>query len=558
MAIALKNLDELTPETVDTAYALMVQLVQEYNPSIDVKRGVISDLLIYLSAALAAANQDLVDQVRRSNSLLAISEDSTLADTDIVDRLASNYLAVRTPGSSASGNATIIINQFKNVTVPVGSIFTTDDGLTFTSDESYTARTDEDDVAAATDRLLYDMGDDTFSFNISITSTDIGSTYRLARNTHLTAAPIDNSIVTCYTSSDFTGGRDEETNQELSNRLASSASSKTLANRTSIDGLIRSLELSYYDEGFATSVLGYGDGEQQRYHSIFPVALGGRADAYVRTQSSLLTTQLTKTATLVDLNDDDTGVWQFAFTRDEAPGFYEVTRITLLADIANDAVSSFELTSDTRSYDLSSGSTAGLAFLPDINRAVEAAYSRYQTAAIRFTDTETDTTSLVVGTSTATYGLVLSMIPGLAEIQDAVSDRSTRYPIGDCLVRAPVPCFISMTVNLGLRVSDTAPDEDDVKAAIVTAINTYGFNNRLPTSVLVNAIKLLLTGTVSVTSITLQGRVRRPDGVALNYASSNVLEITNDSTNMTTSRTVCFFVRSDDIVISTSIVDSLS
>jgi hypothetical protein len=490
------------------------------------------------------------NQVRQSSSLKAIQEEPTLADDDIVDSIASNYRTTRKLGKQSKGTAIIVMSDLHEVIIPAGSSFATDDGLTFTSDATYVARTDSEDVITSTDRLMIDNGNSTYSFAINLTAVENGSEYNITRNTRLNPPNIDAFIVNAYASSTFSGGMNDETNAELSTRLAASVSSKTLSNRASVEGLIRALDLDNYDSGFAVSVIGYGDGEQLRYHSIFPVAFGGRVDTYVRTQSMYKSEQVSKTATLVSITDDTTSTWQISFSKDEFPGMYEVTRITLLEDIIDDSVSSFEISSDTRDFDLDESDSYTI--VPDIASYTEAVYSRYQIASIRFTDTSTSTDGLTEGTSTASYGVVVSYMPGLAEVQDAVNDRNSASMFGDCLIKAPVPCFVSMTVNISKSTIDPTPSSSDIKASIVSTVNTSGFTNRLPASILVNNIHSLLSGSVVVSSIVMQGRVRRPNGTLLNITSSSVLDVDTDEANMVTSRTVGFFINENDIVVNVS------
>lgn len=555
MSLNIQHFSELTQSQIDQAYNLIVQMVQEHDPTVDVKRGVVKDLVLYLSSVLSAANQANIDKVRRSNSLKAISADATLVDSDLVDRVASNYRVIRTAGTKAKGPVVVTLSTAKVLVISAGSKFITSDGLTFTTDDTYTTRLNQSDVISATDRLLYNLGTGLYSFVVNVTSSDVGQQYRLPVNTSLVPPFVDPAIRSSYTAADFTGGTDVETDTALSQRLQAGISNKSLANRPSIDGLIRSS--SNFDESFATSTVGYGDLEMQRYHSILPIAFGGRADVYVRTNSTVINIQIYKLATLVSVNSSGQGVWQLSFGRDDAPGFYEVTRITSPANLNNLSSIGYAITSDVRSYDISTGSTAGTLFLPDLASGVEASYTRYQTASIQFVDTDTPTTGLTIGTATKQYGIQLRQLPGLSSVQDVISDRQSRYPVGDCLVKAPVPCFVSTTVFVGKRTVDAQPDIAAIQVAAAKAVNTQGFPGRIPASIVVAAIQSSLT-TGTVTSLTLQGRVRRPNGTTLNLNSTTVLDVGFDPTNLVTNRTVGFFLDPADVTVVVTNIDSPS
>lgn len=548
MTLELQDLNSLPAALVNESYNQILQLIQEFNPTVDTKRGAIADLVLYLSSVLTAANQNLINLVQQSGSLASINTNPLLADETLVNNVASNYLTSRRLGTSSTGVVAIVLSDLHLLIVPQGSIFTSNTGLQFTADSDYIARTDSEDVLSSTDRLLVSLGNGTYIFTVNVVSVEIGSDKNLVQDTQLTAPPIDNTIVSCYAANSFVGGTNDETNTQLMARLASSISSKTLSNRPSIQGFIQALNLANYDNSFAISTVGYGDAEQQRYHSILPVAFGGRVDTYVRPQAKLSNIQIFKTATYKGPSGGN-GLWQIAFNRDEAPGFYEVTRITLPADIADQSVTTFSISSDTRSYDLSTGSTSGLIYLPDVTKSIEAVYSRYQTAVIQFVDTITSTSGLVINTSTKSYGVVLNMVLGLADIQDAVSDPQSSYQISDCLIKATVPCYTAVTVNITKSASESSPDTSGIIATIIDTVNSNSFSRTLPVSLLTGAMKPFLSSTMNVTSVSLQGSVRRPNGTLLNLSSTSVLDIGNDTTNMITSKTTCFFIDENSVTV---------
>lgn len=551
MSINVQSFDNLTQDQVNQAYDLIVQMVQEHDNTVDVKRGAIRDLVLYLSGVLSAANQANIDLVRQSNSVLAINQNPLLSDTDLVDRVASNYRLTRSTGTTASGSVTIILSANKSIVVPAGSVFTTSSGLLFSADNTYTSRTSSIDVVTTTDRLLVSLGNGTYAFTINVLANAVGTAYNIARNTTLAYPLLDISIVRSYTGSDFVGGTDAETNQELITRLQSGLVYKSLANRGCIEGLIRSLDLSMYDNSFSVSVVGYGDQEQQRYHSILPVAFGGRVDVYARTQSIAQTQENYGTATYIGVDGSGHGKWQLSLNRDQAAGVYELTRITLPVNLSNNSVSSFSILSDVRGYDLTVGSTAGTSYLPDIAAVSEAVYSRYQTMVVTFVDTTTSTGGLTANVSQQSYGYISSSMPGISAIQDAVSDRSTRSVVSDCLIKAAVPCFVTATIVIDKKASATLPATSDLQQAAADAVNTIGFTGRLPVSAIISSVQGLLSTGMSVSSVTVQGRVRKPDGTSVIQSSSTVLDVSSlDVTGMTSLLTIGFLLSPSNVTIS--------
>jgi hypothetical protein len=410
-------------------------------------------------------------------------------------------------------------------------------------------------VLTDNDRLMVSLSDGTYAFMVDVTAQTIGTDGNLAAFSTLTVASPPVNFVRAYVAASFTGGVDEESTESLQTKLQTGIAHKSLCSRSSIEGVIRA-DAAYADI-VGTSIVGYGDPEQVRYHSIFPVAHGGRVDAYVRTALTTTIVALTKTATLINAD----GTWQVSFTRDEAPGFYEVTKI-LLPTMATDE-DGFELVSDVRGYDstvtAASIATPGTAFIPDIEAASEAAYSRYQTAIVQFLDTATDVAELVVGSSTASYVVYVRLLEGLDAIQDLLADRAVRSPCGDCLVKAPVPCFTSAVVSINKKSSDDPIDTGAIQQAVIDAINTVGFTGKLPASRVVSAAETGLAeqGALnsSVAQIALTGRIRRPDGTEVTQTSSTVLSVTDEPTKMVTGRTVAFIAELDDITVTVTSVD---
>ena len=140
MAIKIQNLSDLTALDVQQSQEFMTQLVQEQNPNVDVRRGVLHDLLFYYSGVLATANQTNIDRYRKSNNLKSIEADPTLADTDVVDNLLSNYRLTRRVGTTASGTITVIVSSLSTVTIPNGATFVAS-GKTFATTSAFLART---------------------------------------------------------------------------------------------------------------------------------------------------------------------------------------------------------------------------------------------------------------------------------------------------------------------------------------------------------------------------------------------------------------------------------
>ena len=547
MALNVGSFDELTEANVAQARELIAQLVQEDNPAVDLKRGVLYDLLFHYSGVLASVNQTNIDRYTRSSSLLAISADPTLADGDIVDRVLSNWGITRASGDYATGTVTIIVSELATATVPNGAIFEAE-GQTFRTQFSYVARTTSSTVQASTDRVLTPLGDGNYSFTVDVVATALGTASMIKKDTLIIPQTQIVNFVKAFATNDFINGLDEETTTQLIARQSEGIAAEAASNRVNMSAMLRKQD--GFEGILQSSIIGYGDSEMLRdQHSILPISYGGRADWYVRTQELPQSLGLTKTATLIEKTSDLRGIWQFNLTRDDAPGYYDVRAISLPSDTS--FTGSFEITQEIRGTDLTA---IGGELLPDIDNIAESSYSRFQTGVVQFKDTETNTSSLSVG-ATQEYSVSVRTMPLLADIQSFVASRSHRNYAGDILTKAPVPCFLSLAFTLNGAAGATLPDPYTIKTALASYVNNIGFCGRLHASDLSDIIHNYLSSKVSVGAIDMFAQIRRPDGTIKPLRSSEVLVIPNEPENMTTARTVGFILDPADINISAQTVN---
>jgi len=552
VGITVTDLAELSTTEVQQAQAQATQLLQEEFPSLELRRGVVHDLVIAPHAIFATAQQENVDRLRRSMSLQAILDDPALADDDTVDSVASNFLVTRRAGALATGHVTVIISAATSVTIAAGTVFSAQ-GQAFVTTTSFASRTAAAAITTATDRLLTALDNGTYAFVIDVTASEAGSAARLVKDTQLEPGVAIPYFVEAYATEDFSGGQDEETNAELLARLVSGVSARAFSGRVHMSAALRARE--DFSGIVADSIVGFGDVEMLRdAHTIFPGSVGGgRVDWYVRTQERPSRVLLTKTATLV-ATDAATGkgIWQFSLGRDDAPGFYDC--VSIVKSGASAVSGTYQVMAETGGYDLTALDNDG--FLPDIASADEAAYSRFQTRVIRFLDTDTSITGLTAGASTQSYAVTVRAMPLVAELQDYASSRGTRNYGGDVLVKAPVPCFLSLSFRLELPPGAAEPDTDAIKTALARAVNRFGFTGKLPAAYLADVIHGQLGSQQAyLGAIDMFGRIRQPNQGFRYIRATDVLDIPAESSQMLSGRTVAFILEPADVAITLATAD---
>jgi len=541
MGITVTSIDDLDAADVAALQDEFSQLVAERHPEIETIRGPFHDLISYFAGGISGGvNQEEISRLQQSMSLAAIEANPALADDDYVDAVLSNYGIARKTGNKATGEVTIVVSVDETNVISGGLIFTAS-GVQFQVDRAYTAVPSTTASVGSSERILQPLGDGTYSFTIDATALVIGDDGNISRGTQLVpVAPPDN-YVTSYAATDFTGGTDTELNAALLQRLQLGIAAKVMQGRVNIEALIKSQ--SAFEDTLKYSIVGYGNPEMLRdQHGIIPISSGGRIDIYARTSPLPQTLALTKNATYMAATADG-GIWQFSIDKDDAPGFYEVVQVILPSDPAD--TSGFEITSDVRGLDLPDDQ-----FAPDLLTAVEGAYTRYQTAVIKFEDTTTNHGSLTPGTSKQDYTVGILTMPLIGDLQTFCNRADVRHLASDVAVKAAVPCFLSINLEIQIGSETTAPTTDEIKTALAGAVNNLGFPGQLHASIIHDVVHNYLTSRQAVGAIDLHGRIRRPDGTNQIIRASDVLRIPDDPGNLVTGNTVAFILDVNDIGIS--------
>ena len=535
------TISELTPQQVTDVELELVAMLQDVYPNLDLERGqVLRDLVLRPAAIVYALTNLTVDKARRSMSLSEIEADPTLADTDTVDAVLSNFLMTRQAATVTTGLLTIVVEGLITTSILANTTFTDMNGNVFIVTDTYTGVTSQSLVISTTDRLLRARSDGRYAFTIPIVAQTAGY-IAVQRDTRFTLSPQIARLYDAYAESDFTPGRDEQSNAQLVNELKNGITAKSMGGRQQVDALIRAQFPSTTD----ISQIGNGDVEMARdRHNVFGISHGGKADLYVRSAVFPQTVNIEKSAVLVDAALQ---TWQVTLTRFDFPGFYDVVSIVQKGQ-EGITLGSLEIASEVRGVDLTSYDSSE--FTPSIPSSQEGVYSAYQTATIIFTDPNRSTAGLTEGQSTADYVLAVRGMQDIGDIQSHVGHRTRAYPTGDYLVKAPIPCLVNVEVVVEIRPGVTI-NQSAAKTAIVNIINSLTFDDgRLPVSLIADAIQELLPAGATIRlPIHVSGNIRQANSVWTSVSATDVLEVPDDPTLYQSSRTVSFFCTEDYVAI---------
>lgn len=548
MALQINSLSDLNPTSVQTLLTLFSQWVAERHPNVELSRGVFHDLVLYFNSALNAAVQENVSRVMQSNSLLAISQNPALADATLVDAVLSNFNLTRDAGTTASGEALVIVNKPLSTQITAG-ITLSANGVQFLPARTFVGV--PPGVAANFDgaRTLVPVGDGTYAFKVTLVAVNAGVTGNILRNTKLTPAVAPSNVASIVAATDFTGGADPLTNEEYINKLADGLTAKTIGGRKAFAALIRSQ--SDFQNIPHMSVVGFGDAEQKRdQHGLFPVSGGGRVDIYAQTHAIAQRVENLLTATYVGpaaANDATAGtIWEVTLNKDTAPGFYDIVRVAKINDTQN---SGYEIVSKTRGYNLE-----GSDYAPDIQTLTESEYTRYKTLTFRFLDADTQPANLIARQTTAIYSVITLGMPLIGALQDFMAGRDIRCKTADVLVKAAIPCLTTINFKVRKAADDADPDLASIKSEIVASVAKIGFSGQLSASVISSAAHKYLSGQQSVSDMDIFGRILRPDGRVIYLRDSGRIAIPDDPDNLVSAKTTVFLVSEDDIEIAIDVI----
>jgi uncharacterized phage protein gp47/JayE len=528
----MPTLTQLETAAVSQSYEQQAQMLAETFPSLDTRRGVFGDIVLYANAILAADRIAQLETLRRSLSLSLLAEDPDGADPAVVDMVLANWGVSRGTSLPSQGNIVIVLRQKTALTVPSGAVFVSG-GQRYRTTQTFVARTAQENVSSDNDRLLVQIAADRWAFTVEAVAETAGTAGQVKKDAQFVPLSPPTSFVRAYAEDDFTGAVDALTTPQMLDQLQLGIAAKAYSNRVTTEAMIKQQE--GHEAITAVSIIGAGDVELLRSKSsVLPLALPGGTDVYIRSRSVPQLVTLRKTATYVGTTDC-CGEWQFVLAADDFPGFYDVVQVRQ----TDGTVASNRMPSDVRGIDVINNG-----YVPDMPTPRDGAYTAYQTAVINFIDPDTPHTSLVSNVSTREYDVVVRGLPLVDSVQEQLNAREVRNPAGDHVVRAAIPCFVSVS----LAVAGASPENvDAIKNAVAGYVNSTAFVSAIYASKIGEAVHAVLSAAATVSNVDITGRLRTPGGEWVVFRSRDVLEVPECAEQDVTSRTVCFFLDPQDV-----------
>lgn len=520
----------------------IAQRLEEADPNLDARNGVVYALLVYYNAVLAARMQEGVRTWIDTANLGALLANPETASEELVDHVTANFLVQRKAGAQAVGVVRVVVNRNVPVSVAQDAVFVAA-GQQFLATQAVIAVPDFEFNQLPGTQLLRPEPGNLWSFTVPVIASQPGAGGMIKRGTAVVPVVAPFGYVRAYAEDDFIGGNNPETNAQVLQRVATRFTAPSLSNRLGCEAWLRSRPEAA--SVLQVSIVGFGDPEMLRDRDgLWPGSQGGKSDWYVRTSPVVLHKTITREATLQEKLSDNTGLWQIGILRTDAPGFYEAS-VLPLDEVAS---GSLDITTELRLVD-----TGGAEDAPYLNTPQDAAFSAYQGASVVFHDPSVDVSTMAVGT-TREYRLVLSYLPMIGALQDAVLDRDAKPLVGDVLIRAAVPCMVRVVLTLHAPepIDDTVTIP--IRQAVADAINETGFTGVLYASDVLAAARRAAQGRCKVAGMDWVARIKYPNGTQRYVPGDLVLTVPDEPESGVSKRTVQFFCDLEAVTTTAALV----
>jgi hypothetical protein len=271
----------------------------------------------------------------------------------------------------------------------------------------------------------------------------------------------------------FSGGSDLEALDKTVDRIKSSLAVRALTTQSAVEAQLRDRYDNTENPIVAVSVCGYGNLAQRRdKHNLLGVAVGGRADIYVRNFTELPTADNKSVMGTLVSSEDGVGVFELSIPHTLVPGGIFVYSVS---DPAGEALSSYLF---SVKY---SGSIAGNWHDLQISDTDvhELANTVWRDFAITVRDVPMTAEEVTKGEKE--FRVAMTALPAAQSLQDHVDDGLVRNVAADYIIRGPM--IVNMSVNAVVRYKySTGFDTSRAVSEVCRYVNTTGFVGRMTRS----------------------------------------------------------------------------
>lgn len=521
-------------ETIQNTVDRLTAFISQNYTDIETGPGsVISELLIKLAASIQSEQYNTITTLQQSAYISQVLEATTDTYSPIIDAVASNYNVSRGAGVYVTGKI--------KVTVSASNEYNLTEGFTFIQpglNLNYTLVADTRVVGTKSSTTLNEVqlysSNGLYYFILDVVAAEVGPQYQVPTGTvfSIPSTSYLNKFVKAEAYGNFSSGKSIATDKELVAKIKTGLGNSRL---TSASGIAKNFSEKFPSFQYL-SICGANDFEMIRSkQNVLGISTFGKADVYVRSSVGLELTQLVKTAVKISEN-----TWQLQLGNTDVPGFYNIQSIVPTSTQVN-LGGTLLPTSVVYGFSMYPGRNNEVAGETIDQSISNARFTKYQTAAVTFQ--YTDAEAIPVG-QTASFELHITNQPNIAEMQDLLLSDSERLACADYLVKAVVPCMVSLNISLiKKRATDTyeSLNLQQLKKDLFTHINTLPFGEELYASSIIDICHNYDIRRVDL-PISIEGVILCPDGSTIELINSDVLTIPTNLAKGVTPKTTAYFI----------------
>lgn len=520
---------EQIQETVDRLTAF---ISQNYADA-DVSPGsVLSELLIKLAAAVQNQQYNYIDSLSQGKAISQVLDNNEDTYLSTIDLIASNYNTARSEGKKVTGNIKVTVSSPNTYSFTEDLLFIQPAlGLRYQVTDAFDIEENPD--PARGELPIYSKNGEHY-FIIPVVATEVGAEYQVSSGTTFSVVSpfFINNFVKAEAYGNFTSGAPVDTDKKLIAKFKRTLGSSRFESPAGIANRLKERYPSFQ----TLSVVGANDPEMLRSkQNLLGISTFGKADVYIRTTVGPEIKRAVVTGTKIQ-----NGKWRLSLDNSFAAGFYRISSILPVVDEINIS-GTLLVTKSTYGYRQFINTRNN-----EINNALEARFTKYQTVEIEFTYNESPLMPITLGaTSLPTKQFEITAIyqPYIEEIQNWLLADDERFACADYLVKAVLPCFVSLEIPLVKKQPTDTYDSlmlNKLKQDIFTYINTVPFGEDLYASKIVDLCHNYDIARVDL-PIVLKGDIFCNDGSIITITDTDYLSIPTDISKGVSKMTTLYF-----------------
>ncbi len=499
----------------DAARVAIRALLQEQDPTLDISiGGPVDSLLVDGDVLVVARNDANTDRAYLVTQLQAIADGTVTVSDDEVDRLMAAYFLTRLPDDPAFGTVVFVVQLNQPYVFQAGYILRAN-GQTYQLSETfsvYPPGTTGVDFAIPTNVVIEQAYDQEtgylYRFRLPIVATLPGAASVLVDGNRLSVDQAFVGLGYVQAVTNFQGGTSVETNAEFVSRALQGPLAKTLGGgQNQIDALIQ----TYVPRADSNSI-GTGSPLMTRdRNNVFNIPVGGKIDIYAKSGA------IAQRGWIVEAVVTDYTLQQarITLTRDQSGGVYRLSVLPLFITTPPTGITG-NIVVDLITH----AAWVGPEFNPEMPAEVDRAFSAHQIITIDITDTrQLPSLAYVVPMTsngqiiTNSYEVSTEYQPGIIELDDALMDATVRPPGLDALVKAAVPCIVTLGIQAKKPVQYNGPTAAALAASIALGINEIAVETESLDAYTIAALLQQASPTLVLLNVAMTGLIYGQDGV---------------------------------------------